>query len=80
MSLIKHFTEHTSYHSHQIVDYVQNQFQITYTVAGMNKWLHHNGFLYKQPKAIPHKFNPEVQEGFIQHYLVGTFSDEIILL
>lgn len=34
----------------------------------MNKWLHHNGFSYKQPKGVPHKLNPEAQEAFIQHY------------
>ncbi|WP_089139009.1 IS630 family transposase [Vibrio rumoiensis] len=68
MSLIEHLTEHTYFHTHQIVDYVQSEFQVTYTVAGMNKWLHHNGFSYKQPKGVPHKLDPEAQEAFIQHY------------
>ncbi len=67
MALIEHLAENT-FHTHQIVEYVQNQFQVTYTVAGMNKWLHHNGFSYKQPKGVPHKLNPEAQEAFIQHY------------
>ncbi len=68
MALIEHLAENTYFHTHQIVEYVQNQFQVTYTVAGMNKWLHHNGFSYKQPKGVPHKLNPEAQEAFIQHY------------
>ncbi len=37
----------TYFHTHQIVDYVRSEFQVTYTVAGMNKWLDHNGFSYK---------------------------------
>ena len=68
MALIEHLTDNTYFHTYQIVDYVQNQFQVTYTVAGMNKWLHHNGFSYKQPKGVPHKFNPEAQSAFIQYY------------
>ncbi|MGO2301953.1 IS630 family transposase [Psychrobacter sp.] len=68
MALIEHLAENTYFHTHQIVEYVQNQFQVTYTVAGMNKWLHHNGFSYKQPKGVPHKFNPEAQGAFIQYY------------
>ncbi|WP_193002747.1 MULTISPECIES: IS630 family transposase [Vibrio] len=68
MALIEHLTDNTYFHTYQIVDYVQNQFQVTYTVAGMNKWLHHNGFSYKQPKGVPHKFNPEAQGAFIQYY------------
>ncbi|MFH0256348.1 IS630 family transposase [Vibrio rumoiensis] len=68
IALIEHLTDNTYFHTYQIVDYVQNQFQVTYTVAGMNKWLHHNGFSYKQPKGVPHKFNPEAQGAFIQYY------------
>ncbi|RGP95566.1 DDE endonuclease, partial [Vibrio cholerae] len=37
-------------------------------VAGMNKWLHHHGFSYKKPKGVPHKFDPEMQQAFIEHY------------
>ncbi|MGO3686438.1 MAG: IS630 family transposase [Proteus vulgaris] len=68
MALIEHLAENTYFHTHQIVDYVQSEFQVTYTVAGMNKWLHHNGFSYKQPKGVPHKFNPEAQHAFIEYY------------
>ncbi len=40
MKLIEHLTEKTYFHTHQIVAYVQAEFGIRYTVAGMNKWLH----------------------------------------
>ncbi len=68
MQLIEHLTEKTYFHTHQIVAYVQAEFGIRYTVAGMNKWLHHHDFSYKKPKGVPHKFNPEMQQAFIEHY------------
>ncbi|TVO30471.1 helix-turn-helix domain-containing protein, partial [Vibrio algivorus] len=34
MALIEHLAENTYFHTHQIVDYVQSEFQVTYTVAG----------------------------------------------
>ncbi|MGL0975369.1 winged helix-turn-helix domain-containing protein, partial [Vibrio vulnificus] len=42
MQLIEHLAEKTYFHTHQIVAYVQAEFGIRYTVAGMNKWLHHH--------------------------------------
>ena len=38
------------------------------SVPGINKWLHKYGFCYKQPKGVPHKFDPEKQDNFIQEY------------
>ncbi|WP_413283639.1 IS630 family transposase [Vibrio sp. MA40-2] len=80
MSLIEHLTEHTYFHTHQIVEYVQNEFQITYTVAGMNKWLHHNAFSYKQPKGVLHRFNPEAQDAFIQYYQELKKNEPILFM
>ncbi len=57
MHLIEHLTEKTYFHTYQIVAYVKETFELDYTVVGMNKWLHHNGFSYKQPKGVPHKFD-----------------------
>jgi transposase len=61
IQLIEHLAENTYFHTHQIVAYVEAEFGIHYTVAGMNKWLHHNGFSYKKPKGVPHKFSAELQ-------------------
>jgi transposase len=66
--LIEHLTEKTYFHTHQIVAYVKAEFGFQYTVAGMNKWLHQHGFSYKKPKGVPHKFNPQMQQAFIEHY------------
>ena len=67
MQLTEHLAEKTYFHTHQIVAYVEAEFGIRYTVAGMNKWLHHHGFSYKKPKGVPHKFNLEMQQAFIEY-------------
>ena len=51
MQLIEHLAEYTCFHTLQIVSYVETEFGFRYTVSGMNKWLHHNGFLTRNPKA-----------------------------
>lgn len=68
MQLIEHLAENTYFHTHQIVAYVEAEFSLRYSVAGMNKWLHQNGFSYKKPKGVPHKFCPEKQQAFVEYY------------
>jgi len=41
---------------------------VQYTVAGMHKWLRKNGFSYKQPKGVPHKFDQAKQQAFVAQY------------
>lgn len=66
--LIAHLVEHTYAHNHQIVLYIKEHFGVTYTVAGLHKWLHRNRFSYKQPKGRPHKADPELQKQFVAEY------------
>ena len=66
--LIEHLTEVTYYHTHQICSYIKQTFNITFSVSGLNKWLHRNGFSYKQPKGVPHKFDVDKQDKFIDEY------------
>lgn len=66
--LIDHICEHTYAHTHQIVAYIAERWDIKYTVSGLNKWLHQQGFTYKKPKGIPHKADPEKQVKFVEHY------------
>lgn len=44
MHLIEHLTDKTYSHTYQTVPYVQETFGLEYTVSGMKKWFHHNGF------------------------------------
>jgi transposase len=66
--LIAHLEEYTYAHNHQIVLYIKERFGVSYTVAGLHKWLHRNGFSYKQPKGRPHKADLELQKQFIAEY------------
>ena len=82
VELVEHLTEHTYHHTHQIISYVKERFEVQYSVPGMNKWLHHNGFSYKKPRGVPHKFDKEKQEAFIEAYKALKAScgeDESIL-
>jgi transposase len=80
--LLAHLTEHTYHFGYEIVAYIQERYGITYSIPGLNKWLHRHGFSYKKPKGHPHKADKEKQAAFIEHYqqLKATVaSDEVIL-
>ena len=66
--LVEHLTQMTYFHTYQICSYIKHTYDIVYSVPGLNKWLHRNGFSYKQPKGVPHKFDTEKQEAFIEEY------------
>jgi transposase len=66
--LDQHLCDTTYLHTHQIVAYIKETFDVEYSVAGLNKWLHQNHFSYKKPKGVPHKFDPEKQAAFIKYY------------
>lgn len=82
VQLIEHLSKKIYFHVHQIIAYVQAEFGICYTVAGMNKWLHHHKFSYKKPKGVPHKFDTEKQQAFVEAYetlKASCSADESIL-
>jgi len=66
--LIVHLEENTYAHNHQIVLYIKEHFGVSYTVAGLHKWLHRNDFSYKKPKGLPHKADSELQKQFVSEY------------
>jgi transposase len=51
-----------------ICAYVKEKHGITYSRSGMTDWLKEHGFVYKKPKKVPGKLNPQQQEGFIEAY------------
>lgn len=51
-----------------IIEQVVDWWGIRYTVPGMTKWLHRNGFSYRKPVGIPHKFSAEAQQAFVETY------------
>lgn len=66
--LIEHLSDNTYFHNRDIVAYVKVRWGVQFTVSGMHKWLHHNGFSYKKPKGVPHKFDEQSQQTFIDEY------------
>jgi len=63
--LITHLSEYTYSETKQIIIFVKERFGISYSVAGMTKWLHHHHFGYKKPKGVAHKFDEVKQQAFI---------------
>ncbi|MBC8955045.1 DDE endonuclease [Xenorhabdus sp. PB62.4] len=53
--LVEYLTVNLMHTTAQIVAYVWTRGQIAFTLAGMTKWLHRQGFSYKKPMGVPHK-------------------------
>ena len=66
--LIAHLETMTYSTTKQIISYIIEQFSVTYTVPGLNKWLHQHGFSYKKTKGLPHKVNLQEQAHFAGEY------------
>ncbi|HAT8068166.1 TPA: IS630 family transposase [Legionella pneumophila] len=66
--LISHLEQHTYHQVQDIADYIYARWSIKYSVPGLNKWLHRNGFSYKKPKGVPYKADEQLQKNFIKKY------------
>ena len=79
--LSQHLQLHTYLYIKDIVAYVESRFRVSYSIAGMNNWLHAHRFSYKKPAVVPGKANQEAQKHWIDKYyaLKETLpSDEAI--
>ena len=65
---MKHLAETTYLKVKQICAYAKRIFGVTYSRSGMTAWLQEHGFVYKRPKKVPGKLDPQKQEAFIQEY------------
>lgn len=79
--LITHLSVNLLPTTQAIIMLVEEWWGIRYTVPGMNKWLHRNGFSYKKPVGVPHKYSTELQQAFTEIYqqLKLEADDEPIL-
>lgn len=66
--LIDHLEKITYLYVKDICCYVKRKYYKNYSVSGMTKWLHTNGFSYKKPHAVPAKADREQQIQFINYY------------
>jgi transposase len=53
---------------HEICRYIEETFYVHYSIPGIHKWLHRNKFSYKQPEGVPHKYDSEKQDDFVEAY------------
>ncbi len=69
-ALEKHLSEVTYLKVKEICAYVKTTFGVSFSRSGMTAWLHENRFVFKCPKKIPGKLNPEKQKEFVEAYEV----------
>jgi transposase len=63
-----HLQEHLYLSAKDIAAWVQTEFGVTYTPGGMTALLHRLGFVYKKPKRVPGKADPQAQRAFLATY------------
>ena len=67
-TLEQHLTQHTYMDSKGIVAWITKEFNLNYSVSGINALLKRLGFVYKKPVLTPCKANVEKQEEFVKQY------------
>ena len=63
-----HLQLHLYLSAKDVAAWVEETFEVAYTVSGMTALLHRLGFVYKKPRLVPGKANREAQEAFLAQY------------
>lgn len=66
--LAAHLKEHIYQTVKEVIIYVKNTYDKTYSIEGMTHLLHRLGFVYKKTKVIPGKVDLQKQEQFKKEY------------
>jgi len=80
--LEKYLEDNTCANTNEIIAYVKEKYELTYTNQGMQAWLKRHGFSYKKPTGVPAKLDADKQKTFIQYYeklKASLKEDELIL-
>lgn len=67
-ALIVHLEQSAYTKAADICQYVQQLWEVKYTVSGMTQWLHSHAFSYKLLKGVPAKADALQQAAFIDEY------------
>jgi transposase len=67
-ALDAHVQSHLYLTSKDVAAWVEETYQVSYTASGMTALLHRLGFVYKKPKLVPGKADPQKQEAFLAEY------------
>lgn len=74
--------KHTVTDSREVVKFIKETFDKTYTITGVTKLLHRMGFVYKQVVLIPGKLNEVAQAAWLKEYKAleeNKKEDDVIL-
>jgi transposase len=63
-----HVQANLSLSAKDVAAWVEAEWKVAYTPSGMTALLHRLGFVYKKPKLIPGKADPEAQKAFLAEY------------
>jgi transposase len=66
--LEEYLEENVCLSAKEVCQFVMDQFGVQYTEPGMRALLHRLGFVYKKPKIVPGKADPEKQKNFLRKY------------
>jgi len=66
--LCKELNTHIYLTTQSIINYVQNEFGVTYSQSGMRDFLHRLNYEYKKPKLVPGNPDHDEQEIFAEQY------------
>lgn len=76
VTLAHHLEEHLYLDVKPIIAWVEESFNISYSISGMRDLLRRLGFVYKQTKAVPSKADEEAQRAFLEDQL-PVLLDEV---
>jgi len=66
--LARHLDENTHLDSKAVAHYIEKTYGVKYSRTGVKELLHRLDFVYKKPKHVPGKLDPEKQEAFLSEY------------
>jgi transposase len=66
--LSKHLDENTYIDSNAIRHYIKQKYHVEYSPTGVKELLARLGFVYKKPKHVPGKLDPEKQKAWVDEY------------
>lgn len=66
--LEEYLEDHVCLSAKEVCEFVKENFGVAYTANGMTALLHRMGFVYKKPKLVPGKADPEKQKEFLRKY------------
>ena len=63
-----HLQEHLYLSAKAIARWVEETFGVSYTESGMTALLHRLGYVYKKPRLVPGKADPQAQQAHLETY------------